>query len=69
MAQTIKHCLAQSPKTSVENWVILSMSAKQFSCIKAQVFGNLSKSIMWLPKTHQLSLHRGIRSRALPLNL
>ena len=69
MAQTIGHGLEQPPKTSVKNRVILSMSAKQSSCIEAQVFGYLFESVMCVPKTHRLPLDCGIRSRALPLSL
>ena len=69
MAQTIRHSLAQSPKTNAKNWAILRMSVKQPDCIKAQVSGYLFKSVMRVLKTDQLPLHRGIRSRALPFCL
>ena len=35
MAQTFEHGLAQPPKTNKKDRVILSMSAKQSSCIEA----------------------------------
>ena len=52
MAQTIGHGMAQPPKTSVKNWVILSMNAKQSSCIEAQISSYLSKSVVRVLKTN-----------------
>ena len=69
MAQTIRHGLAQPLKTSVKNRVILSMCAKQSSCIEAQISSYLSEFVVRVPKTDQLPLYHGIRSRALPLSL
>ena len=69
MAQTVGHDLAQPPETGKDNWVILSMSAKQSDCIEAQVSGYLSKFVVWVAETDQLPFSRGIISRALPLSL
>ena len=69
MALVIRHGLAQSPKIGSENQIIMSMSVKEPGRVKAHISSNLLESVIWMAKTDQLPLHRGIRSRALSFGL